>query len=55
MSTTYDVINPATELVVKQVKEASVEETDAIIAKAAEAFRPMGKELETSWMESSYP
>lgn len=39
MSNTYEVINPATEQVVKQVKEASVEETDAIIAKAAEAFK----------------
>ena len=39
MSNTYDVINPATEKVVKQVREATVEETDAIIAKAAEAFK----------------
>ena len=38
-SSTYDVINPATEKIVKQVKEASVEETDAIIAKAATAFK----------------
>ena len=39
MSTTYDVINPATGKAFKQIKEASVEETDAIIAKAAEAFK----------------
>ena len=39
MSTTYDVINPATGKALKQIKEASVEETDAIIAKAAEAFK----------------
>jgi len=39
LSTTYDVINPATGKAVKQIKEASVEETDAIIAKAAEAFK----------------
>ena len=39
MSTTYDVINPATGKAVKQIKEASIEETDAIIAKAAEAFK----------------
>jgi acyl-CoA reductase-like NAD-dependent aldehyde dehydrogenase len=36
---TYDVINPANEQVVTQIHEASVEETDAIIAKAAEAFK----------------
>ena len=39
MSNTYDVINPATEQVVKQVREATVEETDAVIAKAAAAFK----------------
>jgi len=39
LSTTYDVINPATGKAFKQIKEASVEETDAIIAKAAEAFK----------------
>jgi acyl-CoA reductase-like NAD-dependent aldehyde dehydrogenase len=39
MSNTYDVINPATGKAVKQIKEASAEETDAIIAKAAEAFK----------------
>ena len=39
MSNTYDVINPATGKAVKQITEASVEETDAIIAKAAEAFK----------------
>ena len=43
MSNTYDVINPATEKVVKQVREATVEETDAIIAKAAEAFKSWRK------------
>mgnify|MGYP003335517420 FL=1 len=36
---TYEVINPANEQVVTQIREASVEETDAIIAKAAEAFK----------------
>ena len=39
MSNTYDVINPATGKAVKQITEATVEETDAIIAKAAEAFK----------------
>ncbi|NEA31561.1 aldehyde dehydrogenase family protein [Streptomyces sp. SID13031] len=36
---TYDVINPATEKVVRSVELASVEDTDAAIARAAEAFR----------------
>ncbi|GAA1529632.1 aldehyde dehydrogenase family protein [Kribbella lupini] len=35
---TYDVINPATEKVVRTVELASVEQTDAAIARAAEAF-----------------
>jgi len=39
LSNSYEVINPATGKAVKQIKEASVEETDAIIAKAAEAFK----------------
>ena len=43
MSTTYDVINPATGKVVKQIAEAGIEETDAIIAKAAEAFKKIGR------------
>ncbi|MEV6282542.1 aldehyde dehydrogenase family protein [Kribbella sp. NPDC051770] len=38
---TYDVINPATEKVVRTVELASVEQTDAAIARAAAAF--------TSW------
>ncbi|ADB30430.1 Betaine-aldehyde dehydrogenase [Kribbella flavida DSM 17836] len=38
---TYDVINPATEKVVRTVELASVEQADAAIARAAEAF--------TSW------
>jgi len=36
---TYDVINPATEKVVRSLELASVEDTDAAIARAAEAFR----------------
>jgi acyl-CoA reductase-like NAD-dependent aldehyde dehydrogenase len=39
LSNTYDVINPATGKAFKQVQEASAEETDAIISKAAEAFK----------------
>ncbi|MEV8373784.1 aldehyde dehydrogenase family protein [Kribbella sp. NPDC056861] len=35
---TYDVINPATEKVVRSIELASVEDTDAAIARAAEAF-----------------
>ncbi|ONI78390.1 aldehyde dehydrogenase [Kribbella sp. ALI-6-A] len=35
---TYDVINPATEKVVRTVELADVEQTDAAIARAAEAF-----------------
>lgn len=35
---TYDVINPATEKVVRSIELASVEETDAAIARAADAF-----------------
>ena len=38
MSTTFDVINPATEQIVKSLHEADIAETDAIIAKAAKAF-----------------
>ncbi|MEY4036682.1 MAG: hypothetical protein RL201_63 [Actinomycetota bacterium] len=38
MSTSFDVINPATEKVVKSLHEADVAETDAIIARAAKAF-----------------
>ena len=38
MSTTFDVINPATEEIVASVPEADVEQTDAVIAKAAKAF-----------------
>ena len=38
MSTTFDVINPATEKVVTQLHEADIAETDAIIARAAKAF-----------------
>ncbi len=37
MSTTYDVINPSTEQPIRSVQHASIEETDAIIAQAAEA------------------
>ena len=39
MSTEYSVINPATEKLVKVVKEYSIEETDEVIAKAASAFK----------------
>ena len=39
MSTEYSVINPATEKLVKIVKEFSVEETDAVIAQAGNAFK----------------
>ena len=39
MSTEYSVINPATEKLVKVVKEFSIEETDEVIAKAASAFK----------------
>jgi acyl-CoA reductase-like NAD-dependent aldehyde dehydrogenase len=35
---THDVINPATEKVVRSIELASVEDTDAAIARAAEAF-----------------
>ncbi|MEY3894198.1 MAG: hypothetical protein RIR78_976 [Actinomycetota bacterium] len=38
MSTTFDVINPATEKVVTQLHEADIAETDAIISRAAKAF-----------------
>ncbi|GAA0939492.1 aldehyde dehydrogenase family protein [Kribbella koreensis] len=36
---THDVINPATEKVVRSIELATVEDTDAAIARAAEAFR----------------
>ncbi len=36
---THDVLNPATEKVVRSLELASVEDTDAAIARAAEAFR----------------
>jgi acyl-CoA reductase-like NAD-dependent aldehyde dehydrogenase len=39
LSSTYDVINPANETVVKQITEATIEETDAIIAKAHKVFQ----------------
>ena len=38
MSTSYDVINPATEQIVKNVPHLDLEQTDAIIVKAAKAF-----------------
>ena len=38
MSTSYDVINPATEQIVQNVPHLDLEQTDAIIAKAAKAF-----------------
>jgi acyl-CoA reductase-like NAD-dependent aldehyde dehydrogenase len=38
VSTTFDVINPATEKVVTQLHEADIAETDAVIARAAKAF-----------------
>ena len=38
MSTTFDVINPATEKLVTQLHEADIAETDAVIARAAKAF-----------------
>ena len=38
MSTTFDVINPATEKLVRQLQEADVAETDEVIARAAKAF-----------------
>ena len=38
MSTTFDVINPATEKLVTSLQEADVAHTDEIIAKAAKAF-----------------
>ena len=38
MTTTHDVINPATEQVVRSVELASLEEADAAIARAAAAF-----------------
>lgn len=38
MSTTFDVINPATEKLVTQLHEADLAETDAVIARAAKAF-----------------
>ena len=39
MSTSYDVINPATEEIVKNVVHLDLEATDQIIAKAAQAFK----------------
>ena len=39
MSTSYDVINPATEQIVKNVPHLDLEQTDAVIAKAAKAFQ----------------
>jgi acyl-CoA reductase-like NAD-dependent aldehyde dehydrogenase len=38
VSTTFDVINPATEKLVTQLHEADIAETDAVIARAAKAF-----------------
>ena len=38
MPSTYDVINPANESIVETVNLLSLEETDAVIAKAAKAF-----------------
>jgi acyl-CoA reductase-like NAD-dependent aldehyde dehydrogenase len=38
LSTTFDVINPATETLVASLPEADIAETDAVIAKAAKAF-----------------
>ena len=38
MPTSYDVINPATEEIVKNVAHFDLEATDEIIAKAAKAF-----------------
>ena len=38
MPSTYDVINPANESIVETVKLLGLEETDAVIAKAAKAF-----------------
>ena len=39
---THDVLNPATEKVVRSLELASVEDTDAAIARAAEAFVQTG-------------
>lgn len=39
MSTTFDVINPATEALVVTLQEADIAQTDAVIAKAAKAFQ----------------
>ena len=39
MSTSYDVINPATEQIVKNVPHLDLEQTDAVIAKAAKTFQ----------------
>ena len=39
MTTTYDVVNPANEQVVRTVQLADVEETDRTIARAVEAQR----------------
>ena len=38
MPSTYDVINPANESIVETVNLLGLEETDAVIAKAAKAF-----------------
>ena len=38
MSTTYDVINPATEEILQTIEQADLAQTDAVIAKAAKAF-----------------
>jgi len=39
VSTSYDVINPANEQIVKNVHHLDLEQTDAVIAKAAKAFQ----------------
>ena len=38
MSTSYDVVNPATEEIVKNVAHFDVDATDDVISKAAKAF-----------------
>ena len=43
MSTTFDVINPATEALVVSLQEADIAQTDAVIAKAAKAFESWKK------------
>ena len=43
MSTTFDVINPATEALVASLQEADIAQTDAVIAKAAKAFESWKK------------